>query len=397
MNNEIYSLFYKVGRIASKKEGVELAALNRGEKFNIFEVLGIQRKETILHSPLLAELLNPQGRHGMGDKPLKQFLSDVCKDRFPFNTSNAKVETEFFAGYKDEESKTGGRIDILISDSAHNAIIIENKIDAEDQENQMYRYRDFGKRHYKNYVIFYLNKLGDPASELSVGSSLDDKVCLGDDYLTLSYKDDIIPWLKRCRDFAIDKLAIRIILEFYIETLHSITGYNMNNTEKEEIFKCMDEHIEATAEIMFVQKEYPSYLVKTYIVPTLLDWAKKKGLNPNEDYARFASGEANTGMAFSKLGWKKRLCLQFNSADFIGLIYGIVGDKNPNAIANAEVAGLKKPNATWHYGWCDVPEYNYLTPSKYAQIVDGTVAKAYIAVLDNLYNAIIENEIDMKS
>lgn len=396
MNNEIYSLFYKVGRIASKKEGLELAALNRGEKFNIFEVLGIQRKETILHSPLLAELLNPKGRHGMGDKPLKQFLSDVCKDCLPFNASNAKVETEFFAGYKDEESKTGGRIDIIISDSAHNAIIIENKIEAKDQENQMYRYRDFGKRYYKNYVNFYLNKLGDPASELSVGSSLDDKVCLGDDYLTLSYKDDIIPWLKRCRDFAIDKPAIRIILECYIETLHSITGYNMNNTEKEEIFKCMDEHIEATAEIMSVQNEYPSYLVKTYIVPTLLDWAKGNELEC-KDVESFSTGKLYCGISFSKREWTKNIRLEFEKNNFKDLIYGIAGNNNPNAIATVEVAGLKNPNATWHYGWCDMPQYKELTPSNYAKIKAGTVANNYIAVLDNLYNAIIEKEIDMES
>ena len=42
----------------------------RGEYFNIFSVLRLETKEVRLHSAFLAELLNPEGSHGLG----KQFL-----------------------------------------------------------------------------------------------------------------------------------------------------------------------------------------------------------------------------------------------------------------------------------------------------------------------------------
>ena len=41
-------------------------ALNQatGEHFNIFQILRIGHLEVKTHSPILAELLNPKGRHG---------------------------------------------------------------------------------------------------------------------------------------------------------------------------------------------------------------------------------------------------------------------------------------------------------------------------------------------
>lgn len=404
MNNKIISLLNKVGRIASQKETQENAALKRGEKFNIFEILGLQTDETRLHSTLIAELLNLKGRHGLGDEPLKLFLTEICQNRLPeFDTKNAIVEKEFFIGKKDEQSKNGGRIDILIRDnsqlhvrdSSQNVIVIENKIYAEDQFNQLYRYKNFAKK-YKNNIILYLNLYGTQASQTSEGPAEEEQVRAGNDYLPTSYKHDIIPWLRRCRELAIDKPYTREILGLYLDTLDSLTDNTMNKTDKEELFKQMDEHIEATADIVSVSNDFTKYLVETYIVPELLEWAKEHELECKNSES-FSTGKQYSGISFAKREWTKNIRLEFEKRNFGELIYGITGNNNPNAIENVEVAGLKKPNAIWHYGWCDVPQDNYLTPGNYAKIKDGTVAKNYIAVLDNLYNAIIEKEIDMKS
>lgn len=39
----------------------------RGELFNIFNVLDLRTNEVRIHSAFIAELLNPDGNHGLGD------------------------------------------------------------------------------------------------------------------------------------------------------------------------------------------------------------------------------------------------------------------------------------------------------------------------------------------
>ncbi|HAH57521.1 MAG TPA: hypothetical protein DCL86_05190, partial [Bacteroidales bacterium] len=49
-----------------------------GEKFNIFEAVGMARQE-IRHSRFLAFLLNPLAPHGLGEYFLRNFLDHVMK------------------------------------------------------------------------------------------------------------------------------------------------------------------------------------------------------------------------------------------------------------------------------------------------------------------------------
>lgn len=395
MERDIKLLFDKVAKIAISKSERELAAQKRGEKFNIFELLGLQTDETRLHSTLIAEFLNPKGRHGLGGEPLKQFLQFICKNLLPnFDVANATIEKEHFIGKINKEYTTGGRIDILIRDNSRNAIVIENKIYADDQYKQLYRYRDFARINFDNFVIFYLNLFGNPASQKSEGDQEIDKVSSGEDYLTLSYKDDIIPWLKQCRALAIDKPYVREILGLYIDTLNSITDNNMNNIEKGELFKYMDEHIEASAEIISAANDFSAYLVREHIIPELIKWAKEHGLIC-KDSENFASGKIYTGISFSKPEWRRSIRLEFEKDNFRALIYGIVGNKEQAITDKVDFAGLKKPNDIWHYGWASVNPYGYLSPHNYIQINNGDVAKTYVMILENLYQTIIDNGIEM--
>lgn len=399
MENNIESLLTEVAKIAQSKKEREKAALIRGEKFNIFELLGLQTDETRLHSNLLAELLNPKGNHGLGDEPLKLFLRDICKNQLPnFDKAHATIEKEHFISNIAADYNSGGRVDILIQDTADNkhknAIIIENKIYAGDQYKQLYRYRNFAKDRYENFIILYLNLLGNPASQDSEGSHEIDKVSSGEDYIPISYKYDIIPWLKQCRTLAIDKPYVREILGLYINTLKSLTENDMNNTEKNELLKYMDDHIEASAEIISVRNDFCSYLVREHLIPKLLEWANKYDLKC-DDSESFATGKIYSGISFSKPEWNRSLRLEFEKDNFRDLIYGIVGYKDKVTPNKIDFAGLKKPNDTWHYGWARVNPYGFLYPNNYVYIKNGDVAKTYIMILNNLYQAIIENGIEM--
>jgi hypothetical protein len=105
----------------------------------------------VLHSKLLAGLLNPNENHKLGDRPLKAFLRKID---VPFEElSKIKVETE--------KNVKGRRIDMLISWKDNNeqqhAVIIENKLHgAGDQLNQLNDYYNGVKKDYKVEKIVYL-------------------------------------------------------------------------------------------------------------------------------------------------------------------------------------------------------------------------------------------------
>jgi hypothetical protein len=73
MLSEIYKLY-----IAAKQ--TENKRIEQGETFNIFNILGLRSEEVRLHSALIAELLNPKGRHGCASLFLKSFLKTIEVD-----------------------------------------------------------------------------------------------------------------------------------------------------------------------------------------------------------------------------------------------------------------------------------------------------------------------------
>lgn len=48
-------------------------------QYNVFRLLGLKRAEIGLHSPFLADLLNPHGTHGQGSLFLRHFLDTLSK------------------------------------------------------------------------------------------------------------------------------------------------------------------------------------------------------------------------------------------------------------------------------------------------------------------------------
>ena len=100
MNNieNIKTLLSKINSIYAKVKQVDEEKRKRGEYFNVFNILGLWSEEVRLHSSFLAELLNPNGNHGMGDAFLGQFLQLVIEERSNYIQSN-KVSPEIVERY----------------------------------------------------------------------------------------------------------------------------------------------------------------------------------------------------------------------------------------------------------------------------------------------------------
>jgi hypothetical protein len=205
----------------------EALARATGEHFNIFRVLRIGEREVTTHSPILAELLNRKGHHGQGAAFLRLFLARLEIRGFDENT--ATVKTEYYIGPVTENS--GGRIDILVRDGKGETILIENKIYASDQQNQMKRYRGFDE----NAHLFYLTVRGDDPSNLSK-EELDRIKCK-----CISYDKHILPWLKECRKDAACLPNVRETITQYIHLIEELANQSttilMNKELIEEIIK----------------------------------------------------------------------------------------------------------------------------------------------------------------
>ena len=218
--NNITTLLNQIGEITKRHE--EIAKLS-GENFNVFKVIGVTTKEVQLHSRFLAELLNPNGSHGQGDVFLKIFISD--NDIKEFETTNASVIVEKHIGDKTETE--GGYIDILIKSGNGKIIIIENKIYADDQDNQLLRYSNYSKDN-----LFYLTLFGNEPDEKSYG-----KLEINKDFKLISYKDDILNWLIKCRKEAVQQPLLREGISHYINVIKFLTGQSMNEEMSGEITK----------------------------------------------------------------------------------------------------------------------------------------------------------------
>lgn len=220
-------------------------AFRRGECYNVFNVLGVDNME-LSHSAFLAALLDPDGSHGMQDAFLKAFIDTIAHGgtRPELDTAHAKVYTEYNIGNITET--TGGRIDILITDHSEtgsgkdsgHAIIIENKIGAADQPNQLVRYHNFAPK----ATLLYLTLNGDEPSDQSKGELTD--------YRCISYRRDIIGWLHKCAQLAFDKPRVRETINQYINLLQQLTNQNTMEQNKEQLIQLLtnkDNFEQATA------------------------------------------------------------------------------------------------------------------------------------------------------
>lgn len=156
--NKLIKLFHSVKELRTSVE----TRLNRDEKFNVMTILRKETDERYLHSRFIASVLDPKAPHRMQYKFLKLFLETIgCDDFIKYNNESLKI----IPNYRNSTEKDN--IDILLEDeSLKKAVIIENKINASDQQGQLLRYfidrmKKLGyindlEKAFENIKIFYL-------------------------------------------------------------------------------------------------------------------------------------------------------------------------------------------------------------------------------------------------
>ena len=110
-------------------------------------------------------------------------------------------------------------IDIFIRNSKGQAIIVENKIYAEDQEQQLARYyQEIINEGYSDITIIYLTLDGKEPEEQSI-EGIPKEFIESDKFMTLSYEYQIQEWIKNCTKEAALTPEVREVLQQYSQLI----------------------------------------------------------------------------------------------------------------------------------------------------------------------------------
>lgn len=292
------TLILETKKLISKDE--ELRKQN-GEDFNIFSILRMETSETKTHSGMIAALLNPKGNHYQGSVFLKLFL-DIIDHKYDVESENLDkviIKLEHYLGAITKDYEDGGYIDILITFPSGKTIAIENKINAEDQPNQLYRY---SKHNTNDSTLYYLNLLGVEPSEIST------KTLKSDQFKVISYQNNILSWLKDCIEIvnsenANNREMLHQSLKQYITIVKKITN-KMDNELQQKLEKLIGDNL-IEAEYIAHNFENAKYKVRLNfrdkVEGALIDILKTYELNlsnNNNDGCSYLSNEETTRLGY---------------------------------------------------------------------------------------------------
>lgn len=353
------------------------------ERFNIFRICGVNHYE-VTHSSILTELLSNQSSHNFGMKFLIAFIEilkneNILSSDYNFEYEDVKVIPEFSVGGL-------GRIDIFIK-NRNQCIIIENKIYANDQYEQLKRYETYGKNNFKDCKLLYLTLFGDEASEESAKDS---------EYLSISYAHTIINWLEKCIEISAKNPVIRETLIQYINHLKYLTNNTSLSKMNNEIIEILSQtdNIEATFTIGERLNDVKNHLINKVLLTQLNEICKDLELEmETEEYDRVNT--AYSSFIFYHPNWKTfKIGFEFETKGLRNLITGIVHiDRN---IRNDKTFDKLKeffPSKNDFWVWSQFPKYSNWNKDAMQAIATGEMANIFKSEIERLLE--ISKEMEM--
>lgn len=220
-NEELKSLLMLLNEI-SKCGG---NSCSDSDKYNIFEVLGVEYKEVIM-CRFIGNLLEPKGKHGLGTEPLRLFIRNVLNDEdFGGNLEEAIITLE-------DSTDNGRRVDIVIylKDKIYP---IEVKIWAGDQNEQLKDYYKFYFGDSKDAQIYYLTPNKHSPSDKSKGEGEDS---LKDEQIVrISFTKDIKNWLTEVCNIKGATETIKSVIRNFMEVIDKMGNDSKELYEIEEM------------------------------------------------------------------------------------------------------------------------------------------------------------------
>ncbi len=361
--------------------------------FNVFSALLSISDEVRLHSRFIYYLLNPDGPHGQGTLFLELFLKEIG---FPneFDITSVKV-------YKEYQF-----IDLYITDGSYH-IIIENKIYAADQKEQIQRYIEVIRKEnedqddfFQNLSVVYLSLDSEGPSPDSFGKyKFDGKdLTSGDIQIPLKsihYDQEILEWIRESilQVENITNLSVglsqyeSIVLQLYGKykgKIMTLKSYIENREDKSQIVQKI---ISLCKEYEVLKKEMMEELFEEVEAnlqirlgkdPQNSKWEVRAG---NESFRKY-----NNAISIFESGKDEKITLvfEFDKADYVDALIGIkTDDKTNSKELIGKDNGLEEKftfegalkRSTWFLGW------NWFLP-------EGYIGKGSI----DLFEVLVEKE-----
>ena len=228
---------------------------------NILQIIGHSRKE-VSHTKVLRFLLDPFSPVNNGKVTFLDIFIDLIRSKninVKINSETAIVESEVYVGPINKDCTEGGILDIRIYDRVNKSlIIIENKIDCTEGQNQLLRYGNYAKKEHdedraEEFVVLFLTPNG------RISEQHDDLKKSKINYGCLSYRD-VNEWLNECEEWLKKCEGCKEMLS---ESQKLLKGYKII---VEEIINCYenyeDERLKARKEFLDeLKKKYPNYRI----------------------------------------------------------------------------------------------------------------------------------------
>lgn len=183
---------------------------------NLYDLNGLSHLENY-HSNILAYLLdgNKNHRHPeFGNQFIRYVNNEYLSNKLPAYT--------WLSVYREKATDKRRRIDIFLETDSF-CIIIENKIYALDQGQQLIDYYSWAVQQYQNKQVFlcYLTIDGSLPDEYSIPGEKLEELCRQGKYVSLSYSKDILAWLQSLKTIPSEKVLAAALIQ-YIDLLQGL-------------------------------------------------------------------------------------------------------------------------------------------------------------------------------
>lgn len=208
-------------QIKALNDKLDIKKLRGNNDYNLFLALLDINDEVRLHSRFIYSLLDPNSSHYQKELFLELFIKACGLENFGLDPQSAKAYKE----YKN--------IDIYITDGAKH-IILENKINAGDQEAQIKRYIETIQKENDGeaeiYVLFLSPQGREPSGyslsglKIEDGKFLEKNVDEVANFKAISYDKEIMAWLGLCLDEAGNLANLAAVILQYKNVIEKIYG-----------------------------------------------------------------------------------------------------------------------------------------------------------------------------
>lgn len=360
----------------------KLEVVKNDDSFNMFRICGVNHYENT-HSSILAELLDPNGSHQFGHKFFDAFISLLIKSEllppeYTFAYQDVNVQREYPTKF--------GRLDILITNSDGDAILLENKIYAGEQNEQLKRYHTFGINKYRDrFKLIYLTLYGDESYQEGLFKS---------GYIQVSYSEIIIQWLERCVEIAVRSPIVRETLIQYSNHIKNLTNQNTTSIMDKKLLNQLSqpENLDAVFVIAENINNIQNEIINTVFFKQLEELCEELNIELLTERGEYVNASW-AGFHFSVPKWKNyKIFTEFSARGLRNFIIGIAPKNDQvDTTALTEIKNrLGGGNA--RLGYYRFPKYQSWKSDAMKAIINGEMKNIFKKEIEMLLDLMIDVE-----